>query len=274
MEETSDTEGSIFDCGDFNARTGTLDDNVETFIGSDGPLVEILGNNKSVQQIPITKIYTRDTQTNEYGKHLPDFCKCAGFRIMNGRLGNYQNSGEFTCYKSNGGASVFDYLICRPQEMVQNLVFHEKIPQSDHTPLAFCITMIKIPNQHNQNEGCNIVKYKWNQHKIDQYHANLNSCENFLENLAGLAADGFVRLRVESISLELDKYMNSVLNMTFTKSSNKSNNFPRNNWFYKECQKKKRLVHDYSKTHDLNIEQHAITYRTLEKEYQWVTQKA
>ncbi len=35
---------------------------------------------------------------------------------MNGRLGNVNNTGDFTCYKENG-ASVVDYLICQPSCM-------------------------------------------------------------------------------------------------------------------------------------------------------------
>ncbi len=52
----------------------------------------------------------------EYGRCLINLCKSSGYNIMNGRLRNINNTGDFTCYKENGD-SVVDYLICQPSCM-------------------------------------------------------------------------------------------------------------------------------------------------------------
>ena len=92
------------------------------------PLDQNLGN--------LNDRYSKDTKINDYGKNLLDFCKQSSFRIMNGRLGNVNNSGDYTCYKSNGGASTVDYLLCRPCNItnISNFNILSKRPESDHRP--------------------------------------------------------------------------------------------------------------------------------------------
>ncbi len=103
----------VFICGDLNSRTGQLLDYYESITGNDGGLsyIEkyelIVGN--------IQKRSSRDLTVNEYGSNL-NFCKSSGYHIMNGRLDDICNTSDFTCYKENG-ASVVDYLICKPESM-------------------------------------------------------------------------------------------------------------------------------------------------------------
>ncbi len=55
--------------------------------------------------------FSQDKTVNSYGRALIEFCKAMGFRIMNGRLHDDKNIGEFT-YESDLGRSVIDLLIC------------------------------------------------------------------------------------------------------------------------------------------------------------------
>jgi hypothetical protein len=78
--------------GDFNARTGTLDD---VWREDDEPSV-CRAN--------------RDEHVNKTGLQLIHFCHTTGFRIINGCSGNDTGVGEFTCQKCRGSSTV-DYML-------------------------------------------------------------------------------------------------------------------------------------------------------------------
>ncbi len=77
----------------------------------DGGLSYLFDHEQNDNNVNIKKCYSRDKTVQGYGRCLIHFCKCSGYYIMNGRLGNVNNTWDFTCYKENG-ASVVDYLIC------------------------------------------------------------------------------------------------------------------------------------------------------------------
>ncbi len=106
----------IFLCGDLNSRTGKLEDFTDQITGNDGELSYLVDHEQSDNNVNIQKCFSRDKTVQEYGRCLINFCKRSGYRIMNGRLGNVNNTGDFTCYKENG-TSVVDYLICQPSCM-------------------------------------------------------------------------------------------------------------------------------------------------------------
>ena len=91
--------------GDFNARTGSLDDvllNDETKNDQNGIESPILLEN-------IYQRNNQDQKTNKYGKKLINFCIQTSSYIANGRtLGDLQ--GSYTCCKYNGSSTV-DYAI-------------------------------------------------------------------------------------------------------------------------------------------------------------------
>ena len=95
-------ECDVILCGDLNARTGGLSEIPEYINGNEGGLTDfcdsLLHSNETY--IPdLGKRVTRDKQVNEYGRCLINTCKVAGLCILNGRLGNTQNTGDYTCLK-------------------------------------------------------------------------------------------------------------------------------------------------------------------------------
>ena len=278
-EEISSKSSSVFICGDLNARTGKLSDNIDIVTGSDGPLADIIQPEFTTDIQAMSNLenrYTKDTGINEYGKTLIDMCKYTGIRIMNGRLGNEQDTGDFTCYKSNGGASIVDYLLCRPQDMrhVQSLILHAKRPESDHRPLAF---ILSIPERERLNKNTNvghnsITKFKWDSDKIEKYHSNLIGCDFLLDKIKTNVTDS--NRSIEDISGDLYNYINTAVAKTFKKSRNQNNTFPKNSWFNEECKVKKRELHDYAKQYNITELVHAEHYRNIEKEYKRIVQKS
>ncbi len=105
----------IFICGDLNSRRGQLIDYHENIPGTEGGLNYIDEYAKNVLNT-VQDCFSRDNCINEYGRKLIDFCKSSCYHIMNGRLGDVPNTGDFTCYKGNG-ASLVDYLLGKPSSM-------------------------------------------------------------------------------------------------------------------------------------------------------------
>ena len=267
----------IFLCGDFNSRTGLLNDQNETIPGSDGGLVNLACPFNSSHMVnTLSERNSADTTVNEYGKNLIQFCKSTGFRIVNGRVGDIVNTGSFTCYKDNG-ASVVDYIICKPQSMNDINCFEvlSKRVESDHTPLSFCLKVsYNSVKRSPVNPGLVNKNYIWDRSKIDQYHKNFHNedCRLIKENLLLSVTDS--SKNAEQISEELYDYLNTAIKGTFRQRTCKEDKtFPTNAWFNSECKKIKSDVHKYAKEHDISRSPFAEEYLKLEKEYNRIRQK-
>jgi hypothetical protein len=127
-------------CGDFNARTESINDNCISALGSDAP--------DSIHQnlyecIPKGLCKERRSEDkgriNKYGKKLIELCKATGVRILNGRSLGDQN-GNFTRIGTTG-SSVIDYALCDSKgfDIIENFVVHNIMPESDHCPILLSI---------------------------------------------------------------------------------------------------------------------------------------
>ena len=127
-------EGNVMLTGDFNARTGQLQD----FIIND-----------SDDHLPLPPDYvtdycdlrtSKDKTCNPYGQELLHICKNAQLRILNGRIGNDRDKGDFTCVTPRGN-SVVDYTIVS-QDLL-NQIYNFKIGDittlSDHCEIVTSI---------------------------------------------------------------------------------------------------------------------------------------
>ena len=104
--------------GDFNARTGLLDDFLPTneLLEAETGL-ELLDDPEAdgrtileKMDVPIVR-YNQDKHTNNNGYQLIDLCKTVGLHIMNGRCGLDRGTGKLTCADS----STIDYAVASPQ---------------------------------------------------------------------------------------------------------------------------------------------------------------
>jgi hypothetical protein len=91
--------------GDFNARTGLLDDFME--IEDKVELVcdvdeELCTKNDMLESIGIvTDVFNEDKRVNNNGRNLIELCKCFDLKIVNGRFGGDKGVGQFTCLTPN-----------------------------------------------------------------------------------------------------------------------------------------------------------------------------
>ena len=90
--KTEDSEMVVM--GDFNARTGTMQD-----------YIDIDGEDRQPSERT-----NKDSKVNTNGRALIDVCKTTDMMILNGRSGKDRGVGNFTCNNYNG-KSVVDYII-------------------------------------------------------------------------------------------------------------------------------------------------------------------
>ncbi len=229
----------------------------------------------------INKRFSRDLKIKKYGRNLIDLCKSSRFRIMNGRLGNIQNTGDYTCYKENG-ASVVDYLICKPHcmHLIEEFVILPKREVSDHRPLKFILTCTVNINKHNMElSGDNVIKCKWDVLTLDSYKCMLedNACQEIQNQLLVDIIDPNVH--VDNISDCFYKLLDTAIKGSFS-SNGKSHisgdiksKFPNNKWFNQECKNMKNLINKYARNYDISRHPFSEVYHRMMMEYNRVKQK-
>ena len=103
--------------GDFNSRTGRLQD----FVDLDTTSAETTGLDgifNDLQPIPsdLTDVNllraNADWGVNKNGRQLIEFCKNQNLRILNGRACADREIGKITCHNRNGGKVVLTLLLC------------------------------------------------------------------------------------------------------------------------------------------------------------------
>lgn len=109
------SKGNIMILGDFNARTGTLEDH----ISKDG---NNFINDSSESSLQPKNRHNFDNQINNHGKQLINICKSSDMRILNGRTKG-DSFGRAT-YHGNNGISVVDYIICDQEMFKKNKLLH------------------------------------------------------------------------------------------------------------------------------------------------------
>ncbi len=93
-------------CGDFNARTGRLNDfaDPDTFDIVDSGDVNAAHELEAIGKTILR--FNKDRICNNNGHALVNLCKTFGVNILNGRCGNDDQMGEFTCQTYNGNSTV------------------------------------------------------------------------------------------------------------------------------------------------------------------------
>jgi exonuclease III len=129
--ELYEAQGDIALIGDFNCRTGNIQENIYdiTDLTDDRRL-------ESRTEINIPPRHNEDVTVNKYGKLLLGLIEQAHMIILNGRtLGDLQ--GSKTCHKYNGSSTV-DYMIVS-KDLWNNVLTFRVLDQNwftDHCPLS------------------------------------------------------------------------------------------------------------------------------------------
>ena len=176
--------------GDFNSRTGNMDDFI---LRDDADLIPELSENPTYQtdnfQAPRSN---SDTEINNYGKHLISICKSYGLHFLHGRFSGDRH-GSTNC-TANKGFSVVDYMIADSAffEFVKDFSVIKR-DESDHFPLA-CVIKTPIASHHQLEDeiisDLHPRRFKFDSSTEEDFeervsdHFSEQKCKNILKRLS------------------------------------------------------------------------------------------
>lgn len=226
------SKGFVLLLGDFNARTGTLNDfiNISNDI-CNGPAL------KSNDCTNGTRNNEDRAKPSKRGKELIAMCKDLDMSILNGRTPG-DAYGRITCFRPNG-CSVVDYGICS-NDFINNVLFFKvntPLPLiSDHSAIQVSISVDingvtkDLPEENLTDLP---VLYKWNQNSKEKFTETIQSVA-FKQKLSVLADSN----DLDTVISEFNKILHSTLDIIKpTKLKTKRNYL--NSWYNDECRSAK-----------------------------------
>lgn len=239
-------KGDLMICGDFNARTGNLDD----FISNDG------ANHLPIYDYrPDTVIkhrYSKDSVVDRRGKDLVDLCIGTQMRLLNGRLFG-DNSGQYTCFSHNG-QSVVDYCMVS-EKFIDQVLFFKVSPfmstcSDKHCKISWnIISYFNCQIQDEKNVKCVPSTFKWCGNSSQLYQAAFlsadiqNMVKNYLDasitnTNIDTATDELNKIYIEAAKKSLYKPALKDYNSSKTKPKSKNKK-----WFNRDLhQMRKRVI--------------------------------
>ena len=273
-------------CGDFNGRTGGLNDIPPTISGKD---VNEFYSQYNTSTFDRTNFYnpiwytksrmSRDKMHNNYGKEIIQLCYNANVRIMNGLL-NANNTDEFTCHASLGKSTV-DYLLSTQQlsEIIEHFAILPKLVESDHVPLTFSVKINsstmkvnKIQSNKNKVPNNSRFKYVFDKERVPHYKQALSE-QYAQEQMFYIAEKIAANENSDTIIDTAYNFLKYGIEPNFTKKYIRSttNTFPTNSWYDDECKMARKQANMFAKTHDLI--QYNSQYKQLCSKYKSIVQR-
>ena len=213
LTEFATGEGeAIFLLGDFNARTGRIDDrptggDEENFL----PLPDFF-----VEGGEMEKRNSKDETVNTYGRWMVRFCLSSGLCILNGRATG-DELGEYTCITPNG-KSVVDYAMCPMDSMrhVRSLKIGETA-ESHHMPLELTLTGRMPSNEAtregtvgDESQGTRIPRYRWKQEKMGLVREKCLRYMSYLLVLVSMVSQEVNQLSVSDAAKQFTNWLQMV----------------------------------------------------------------
>ena len=243
------SKGTVAVCGDLNAHTALLDDNLSSCNGITDPSDMV---DSAPWSQPLPKRASCDSRVNNFGKELISLCDISGLRIMNGRCSLDNGIGKPTYIKGDT-RSVIDYLLVQEKLYPQIAEFSigEKWPDSDHCPVNFCFNLTMSAATDSHVPGCEpdnasrYTRFYWDDEQSDEFINCLldeTGCEHldrFYYSVIGLESpqvvcEMFNDYIVQACERSLRK----------SKSNCRTSKFPANPWFDEDCKSAKAMYHD------------------------------
>ena len=243
----SNSLGSVITCGDFNSRSGSLQDGIIESARDNNFIT--LPNGYQIDNLP--KRHPLDTKTNRYKKPFLDFLLRSNLRVINGRiLGDL--SGSFTCYEWNDHSQI-DYFLTTPDifPLFKYLKVEQKTEYSDHCLISCGINLfrmsqtpassnyLRLPTKYIRNRNPDHIKKVM---KIDSTQSLLN--EFLTKPLEQINRDNIDNATQDVISI-INKVMDTCLQIK-RKQRNRKPRFYNKRFFDQECKEAKRLMRKYN----------------------------
>ena len=235
--------------GDFNGRTGTLDD-----VYRESHQIE---NTISVPSTTtnLPKRRNCDELTNSHGKKIIDICQTYNIVILNGRTKG-DMIGNFTHLNNNSGVSTVDYGLCNEYllDSVDSFMVLPLTGLSDHSKITTIFKNgIPIPKSNNDDYCWKAPKrkFKWESQNKREFVNALKNMTNEKEDIAHRIEAGliessgtkiqqlFISAADQSLKVKVKRTGKVGINWKKRKKSKK--------WFDKECNSLKTEVHKTAK---------------------------
>lgn len=240
-------QGSVLLCGDFNARTGTLSD----FMNSQGNS-HIFGQSHLYHTHMTTNRNSHDSVVNKNGRQLLNLCQGLGLYIMNGRIRG-DSLGRFT-YSSALGNSVVDYAITDlDPSFINAFTVRPQTPLSDHSQITVFIKRTEQIN-NTQTQPCKLYNlnhsYRWapNSTKIYKEAIGTNEIETLIhtfQNTQYQHTKTGVTLAVKDLNNIFRKAAEKSKLKIVNRKNNQKNKF-KEKWFDEECKTRREKLRQLS----------------------------
>ena len=247
--------GTVLLGGDFNARTGTAPDVVDTSCYASLLQTPLLDDSCPLQDLPPRS--NRDCGgLHGWHRELLDLCCSTGIYILNGRTPG-DEEGEVTCL-SNGGSSTVDYFVasgdllaCSPRLQVISdaHLCGRRGSDSDHRPLLLhvCVGSPVDPDRNRQQARAqpSRVSFVYDAARCESYRSRLQEAlasARVGDPAAG--ADAAVRV--------LQACIVSAAQQTYKRRSTATGcrRHQHKPWFDDECRSAKRALNEFIRTCD------------------------
>ena len=172
--------GEIILCGDFNSRTGTLQEKFEQ--PEEGAHLDYIDS----EDMGLPTRFNSDNIVNTFGRELLSVMNDSNLMFVNGRkIGD--SCGDKTCYKYNG-SSVVDYFITT-ETLFDDIISFKVENQtwySDHSPISTVFRVARSLHSEIIEENLEpFYKYVWSEEGGNKYCDLLRSdtVQNQLKNI-------------------------------------------------------------------------------------------
>lgn len=203
--------GKVSVIGDLNARTGS---NSDLIADSDvfDKYIPTIENDSEKDSFEVKDERTSmDNICNSSGSKLLDICLGSDLKIVNGRLGNDKDIGQFT-FMSNNGQSLIDYVLLSQSlfPLVSDFVVHDFYSCSTHAPIQLNMS-VKYSQPVHDDGGYKSDKIIWNDDKTNDFRDILISKVDYLN---GIVTD--IIQTNSNINNGIDNFAHTLYSTTFS----------------------------------------------------------
>ncbi|MCG7875034.1 MAG: reverse transcriptase domain-containing protein [Candidatus Thiodiazotropha endolucinida] len=267
--------------GDYNARTSNYPDFV---VDDSSRHVHVLPDNYTVDSNVPQRTSQDTVRPDSNGLLLLELCRQTGMRILNGRMGNDANVGNYT-YVGSNGSSTIDYVLSSQDvfEFIQSFDVHGPNILTDHCCVSLVLQFPSNTFSEDTKDNFEYVKgkYMWNEVLLDDYKNTLNSdvVQSQLRCLNSKISSSADVNAIDSYLSDFNEILSDVCT-PFFKTCNTSVNYTYNEkrenpWFNADCEEKRYIFQqnlNYFRTNK-NAESQALMARAR-SEYKKTIRKA
>ena len=220
--------------GDFNARTGEINDYID------------FDDNEDI--LPPRK---KDKNMNTNGRLMTDLCKTCDLRIVNGRSGFDNTIGEFTCQTYNGESTI-DYVLVDSETFRKidsfKILNLDKSISDVHRPIVFKVLINDEWNRTGNRPNNKEHRVRlWNK-TVEAKYREVFQTQTVHELMNMLDND---HVDINEISYELETFLLDTAENAgaIVKKTRKppSNTYP---WFDRECMSEKQIYRKIKRSSD------------------------